>query len=339
MVKISTIRSTNDSLKSSRSGLVAVVVGGTNGLGRGFLKALAKQTDQLKIYIVGRGGSDRLAGIVAELQALNPAGTYIAVPSGDLAVLHEVSAAAARIREREPSHIDVLFQSQGFLTFSSARDDTLEGLDRLTAIRHHGRALFALELLPLLEAAPRGGARVVSVLAAGQEGAVFADDLALHQPAHRGLAAQGGAAASYVTLSMEQLARRHPRVSFVHAFPGFVRTNLFNDTEHIGPVFRFLFNWIVLPVFGRFLWISLDEAGERFLYAATTPKFGAPGSDEDLAVGSNGEKGTGAYALSDRQEPLHSDKVLKPLREQGMDVKIWEYTTSEIERVLGKKFD
>lgn len=337
MVNLSTVRSANVSRRSSRSGLVAVVVGGTNGIGRGFLDQLARQTDQPKIYIVGRGGAERLASIIAELQAINPSGTYIAVPCGDLSLLHEIDAASKRIAELEPSHVDLLFMSQGFLSFDGSLVETAgERLDRITAVRHHSRMLLAANLMPLLEASRRGG-RVLAVLAGGKEGAVYPDDLALRDPAHRAFRNLAGASTTYVTLGLEQLARRHPRVSFVHAFPGLVQSNLLNDPEQFGPVFRFFMNWVILPILGPFVWTKPDVFGERLVYVASSPNFGAPGSDEDLAVGSNGEKGSGVYTINETQEPVHSDKVLKPLREQKMDDKIWDYTQGDFKRILGRK--
>jgi NAD(P)-dependent dehydrogenase (short-subunit alcohol dehydrogenase family) len=334
MVKLNEIRTTNTSLKSSRSGLTAVVVGGTNGIGRGFLDALASQTDSPKIYVVGRS-QQTLDTITSDLKTLSPSGVYVPILTGDLTLLANVEKATAQILAQE-SKLDLLFMSPGYLTFGS-RDESTEGLDKITSIRHYARTLFILNLLPLLNAAP--SPRVVDVLAGGLEGAIFPEDLSFRDPKNYSLVKVADATGSYVTLSLEQIQKSNPKVSFVHAFPGLVRTNLFN-TEHFGAPLKFFVNWIVMPTIGRFLFASPEEAGERFLYVATAPQFGAQESEEDgsLAVGSDGKVGSGVYTLNDKQEAVHNDKVLQPLREDGSDVKIWEHTLAEFKRITGKTF-
>ncbi|KAH6647134.1 short-chain dehydrogenases/reductase [Truncatella angustata] len=331
MAKLSEIRSVNASLKSSRSGITAVVVGGTNGIGRGFLTALASQTDNPKIYVVGRS-PEVLSTIISELQSSNSTGTYIPVQAGDLSLLSEVDKATAQILGKE-SKIDLLFMSQGFLSFG-ARNETPEGLDKITSIRHYARTLFILNLLPLLNVAP--SPRVISVVAGGLEGPIFPSDLEFKDPKNYSLGKVAGATASYITLTLEQLQKRNPKISFIHAFPGLVRTNLFN-TEHFGFAVKFLVNWIVLPTVGRFLFSSAEESGERFLYLASSPDFGAQDVGNTLALGSNGKKGSGSYTVNEKPEAVHNDKVLVPLREDGSDVKIWEHTLGELERVLQRK--
>jgi NAD(P)-dependent dehydrogenase (short-subunit alcohol dehydrogenase family) len=331
MVTISDIRSANASLRSSRSGLTAVVVGGTNGIGRAFLTALASQSDTPKIYIVGRG-QERLEKIAAELQSSNSTGTYIPVHAGDLTLLSDIEKATAQIIEKE-SKVDLLFMSQGFLSFNPRNENT-EGLDKATSIRHYGRTLFILNLLPLLNAA--SSPRVISVLAGGLEGPVFPEDLAFKDPKTYTLNKVNGATSSYITLTFEQLQQQNPKVSFIHAFPGLVKTNLFK-TEHFSPLVKFFINWIFIPLTGRFLFISPEESGERFLYVASSPQFGAQGSDDSLATGSSGQKGSGAYTLNEKAEAVHNDKALVPLREAGLNTKIWEHTMDEINKVLRRK--
>ncbi|KAI0123321.1 hypothetical protein BJ170DRAFT_641413 [Xylariales sp. AK1849] len=335
MVSLNEIRRSNEALKPTRSGLTAVVVGGTNGIGRGFLSALASQTPSLKVYIIGRSQST-LDTLISDLKALNPDGTYIPVMAGDLTLLSSVEEACIDILKQE-SKIDLLFMSLGYLSFGG-RDESPEGLDRITSIRHYARTLFILRLLPLLNAAP--SPRVVSALGGGLEGSIspfLPDDLGFRDPANYSLSTIAGATGTYVTLTLEQLQKQNPRVSFIHAFPGFVRSGLF-ESEHFGAVFKFIMKWFVMPTVGRLFFSSPAEAGERFLYVASSPTFGAQGQGDELVTGSNGEKGSGAYTLNDKQEAVHSDAVLKPLRADGSDNKIWEHTLGEIERVVGKRF-
>lgn len=286
MVTISEIRAANTSLRSSRSGLTAVVAGATNGrssndsalvskscpidlgpntnkfvvlgIGFGFAKALVSQTDSVKLYIIGRG--DRLFSVISELQALNSNATYIPIQVSDLTLLADIETATSQIVEQE-SKVDLLFMSQGFLSLGS-RDESKEGIDKIGSIRHYGRTLMILNLLPLLNAAP--SPRVVSVLAGSKEGPIFRDDLEFKDPKNYSVSKIAEASASYVSLTHEQLQKQNPKISFVHAFPGFVKTSLFR-TENFGRVLGFLINWIIIPITSRFLWQTIEESGERFL--------------------------------------------------------------------------
>lgn len=331
MPQLSEIQAANAALKTITSRLTAVVVGGTNGIGRAFIDQFAAKIPEPKIYIVGRSRT-ALSQIQSELTKINKGGTYIPIQADDLTLISNVEKATQQILAQEKQQIDILFMSAGFLTFA-ARNETTEGLDKITSIRYYARMRFLLNLLPLLEKAP--SPRVVSVLAAGQEGKIFPDDMSLKDPKNYGVVNAGGIAATYNTLFMEQLQAQHPRISFVHTFPGLVRTNLF-QTEHFGAAFKFLFNWIVMPTIGRFLFSSQEDAGARHLFAATSPMFAAAEPAEALAVaGSNKVKGSGVYMLNEKVDSVQKEKLLGPYRAQGMDKKVWDHTMGEYKRILG----
>ncbi len=276
--------------------------------------------------------------LTTELTALNPSGTYIPIESPNLTLVANAHAAASQIASLEAAHghIDILYLSPGYLTFSG-RDESPEGLDRVTAIRYFSRMRFVADLLRLLERAAPAGGRVIDVLSGGQEGPLFPDDLALAQPAHAGAMATVQAAAAYTTLVFEYLAAAHPAVGFVHTFPGIVRTKAYERPAHLGAVARFLFSWVFFPVFGWFLETSVEEAGARTLYAATSPEFASvrDGVEGTIQAGSDGEKGSGAYTVNEKSEAVPGKKVLQPFREQGMGEKVWQFTLAEFDRILG----
>lgn len=77
MVSLDIIDSSNDRIRSTlKAGLVAVFVGGTNGVGATTVRQFAKYAAQPRVYIVGRSqeAGDR---ITAECKELNPEGTFV----------------------------------------------------------------------------------------------------------------------------------------------------------------------------------------------------------------------------------------------------------------------
>lgn len=340
MVKLSDVQSANAALKSSPP-LTAVVVGGTNGIGLAFLKQLAANASSPRIYIVGRTDS-ALSELISSLTALNPSGTYIPIQNPDLTLVANAHSAATQIASLEESQfpsgggkIDLLYLSPGYLTFRP-RDASPEDLDRITALRYYSRMRIVVDLLPLLSRAP--SPRVVTVLGAGQEGTIYADDLGLRDPSHSSALTALGAAAAYTTLFLEQLAERNPGVSFVQTFPGVVKTKAYTRPEHLGPLARFLFKWVMFGLFGWLIATPVDEAGARTLYVATSPEFPPAKEGETSAVavaGSNGKKGSGAYTVNEKCEVVRNDKVLGPYRAAGLDKKLWEFTMAEFKRILG----
>jgi NAD(P)-dependent dehydrogenase (short-subunit alcohol dehydrogenase family) len=329
MVSYADVLNNNESLKSAGSGVTAVFVGATQGIGLGALRALTKHTDSPTIFIVGRSEAT-LADIIAELQTLNPTATLIPVVADDLTLVANVNKACDAITSHAsaPSKIDILCLSPGYLSFS-ARNASPEGLDKITSIRYYARMRFVVKLLPLLRAAP--SPRVVSVLAGGKEGPLWADDFLLER--HYSVGNAAGASASMTTLFMEELAAQPPNanVVFVHLFPGLVRdTNLF-ATEHFGPVLKFVIAWIVMPLIRPFCYTSA-EVGERVVFAATSGRFrkladgGVGGAGSLVSVGSNGQVGSGVYLVQADSSTVAAPNVLKEMREQGVGARLYEHT-------------
>lgn len=328
MVSYADVLNNNESLKSAGSGVTAVFVGATQGIGLGALKALTKHTDSPTIFIVGRSEAT-LTKIINELKTLNATAKLIPIQADDLTLLANVNKACDLIKGHPsaPSKIDILCLSAGYLSFAT-RNPSSEGLDKITSIRYYARMLFVVNLLPLLRSAP--SPRVISVLAGGKEGQLWSDDLLLEKHYSVGIAA--GASASMTTLFMEQLAAQQPnsKIVFVHVFPGLVSdTNLFN-TEHFGPLLKFFIGWIVMPLIRPFCYTS-EEVGERVIFAATSGRLrkladGVSGEGSLVSVGSNGKIGSGVYLVQADSSTVEAPKVLKEMREQGTGGKLYEHT-------------
>jgi NAD(P)-dependent dehydrogenase (short-subunit alcohol dehydrogenase family) len=341
MVSLSDIHLNNTSLQSAGSGPTVALVGATAGIGLATFHALLKHTSSPTIYLVGRNAS-RLDDLIASAQKSypNPGATIVPIVAGDLTLVQHAEAAARQIASLT-SRLDLLIMSPGYLSFSSTPDFSPEGLDRITSVRFHARMRFLVTLLPALRAAPNP--RVISVLAAGQEGPLVLDDLGMTRPGTYGPIYAASAAASMTTLFFEELATRpgNDKIVFVHLFPGLVGTGL--RVVNSGWALSLLWDWIVRPLFGV-LGSTAENAGERVLFAATSGRFRRvkPEEADGLAGtliqrGSTDVLGSGVYIVGEKSEvvkPKEGGKdVLETLRGQGAAKKVYDYTMGEFERI------
>jgi NAD(P)-dependent dehydrogenase (short-subunit alcohol dehydrogenase family) len=202
-------------------GRVALVVGGTAGIGRAVALRLAEA--QYRVFVVGRDEA-RGAEVVAECSAASgPLGEAHEFIRCDASLLSACRATAADVAARVPA-LDALVLSQGIASMAGFTP-TAEGIDVKLALHYFGRVAFVQALLPLLRAAP--SPRVLAVLSAGVHGtyAHSVDDFELRQRFSIKNAAD--AAGCYTDAAWDSLSREagNERVTFVHAAPGFVATS------------------------------------------------------------------------------------------------------------------
>lgn len=327
----------NTSLRAAGSGVVAVFVGATAGIGLGALKALTKHTTSPTIFIVGRSATRLEVLIRNELRPLSESGegadaTFVPVVVEDLTLVEEAARAVEEIAERI-GRVDLLVMSPGYLDFS--HDVSPEGVDRLTAIRYYSRMRFVTGLEKQLRAAP--GARVVSVLAAGMEGKLIEHDLLLEKNWSAMNAAT--AAGTMTTLFLEEFAKRegNERIVCCHVYPGWV-----GDTgQRVGEAFpgwlRWLLGWVITPVM-KLVGYTSEEAGERVLFAATSGRFrrlreGMGGEGTLVQKGVDGRLGSGVYLVQADSSVKTLNEALKKLREDGAGRKVYEHTTALFDRI------
>lgn len=214
-------------------------------------------------------------------------------------------------------------------------------------LHYYSRMRFVVNLMPeLAKAAPSqlkdnsdnhppspaaGLSRVVSVLAARNEGRLILDDLPLKN--HYSLRNCANHAVTMNSLVMEELAANHPQTSFIHANPGIIKTNIMRE---FGPVMQ----WAVsaLMVLARPWVIPLEESGERHLYIAANPRFAPRASTpQSSALSSvNSIEGHGAYLLDWDQSPCGNQKVLQPYRATETGKLILQHTLDLFEKVCGE---
>ncbi|OCK83781.1 NAD(P)-binding protein [Lepidopterella palustris CBS 459.81] len=326
MVSLQAVRANNSALKELGPGLVAVFVGGTSGIGESTAREFARNTDSPRVYLVGRNQAEATR-ITQELQKLNPEGKFHFIKS-DLSLLRNVDVACKEIQAKEEK-INLLFLSCGYLTMKG-REETPEGLDRKFSLNYYARMRFAQNLLPQLSAASQSNtlSRVVSVLDPNARGSLVLDDLSLKT--HFSLSNCATHACTMNNLAVEELAATNPGISFVHAFPGLVKTGV---TRGYGPILQT--GMAALFVLLKPFTVPLGESGERHLYAATSKTFSPKSKpEESAAVGSTGEKGSGAYWLNWNGDPYGGVPAkMKGYQEKGIGKQVWEHTQDVFQKV------
>ena len=215
---------------------------------------------------------------------------------------------------------------------------------------YYGRLRFAHQLLPLLQSASPGLSRVVSVLGAGSESNTFnLSDLDLKQ----NFSVRNAAIHAIVMtdFAFEEASKTNPTTSFVHSYPGLVKTGFFRES---GPLVRLGGN--ILVTLMSPLAVDINESGERHLFVATSAIYPArndhskssasasgvnDSKDEDKDIagkvkkGSDGVVGSGAYLVGWNGEIRANEKVLTALRKQDAGKKIWDHLMETFRSIRG----
>ncbi|KAI4139761.1 MAG: hypothetical protein LQ341_004093 [Variospora aurantia] len=345
MVAISLVRSSNESLRNlprHLSSPTAVFIGATQGIGLATLRQLAIHTVTPTCYIVGRSEA-RVQEIIGELKQLNARGTYVFV-KGEVALLESVDECCGNIKGMlgEGKGLDLLYMSQGYLSFGG-RNETKEGIDTLMALRYYSRLRFVYNLLPILSLAPNP--HVVSVMAGGKENTINEDDLDLKH--NYGVLACAHHGTTMGSLAFEHLARQNPAVAFVHIYPGYVKTNIF-QSGFSWPVAS-LYRYFIQPLI-YFFEIPFADVGDRQLFHATSARYpplsasskpeaqGAPLPQAvPVAEGIDGKKGSGAYLATKDSDvaPSGTGELMTDYRQRGVPEKVWKHTVERFEKVRG----
>ncbi|KAL9092512.1 MAG: hypothetical protein Q9165_004316 [Trypethelium subeluteriae] len=337
MVSRNIIESSNDRIKSTLPGLVAVFAGGTSGVGETTVRQFAKYATRPRVYIIGRSGE---AGerIVGECKALNPEGTFIFMKR-ETSLIRNVDEICHELTGKEEV-INLLFLSVGTLQIGMK---TEEGLHYSAALGTYGRSRFISNLLPLIRRAT-GLRRVVSVFQGTYEGEIKMTDF---QGWNLGLRENQGHKASIATLDLEAHHKAAPEVSFVHNFPGAVESGIGRGS--IGGLMRVLKT--IQTLIGPLVNIPLVEAGDRHVFFCTSARFSTGPEDTtagiplieglDLARGTDGQIGSGVYSIDANGESANStvEELLAQLRKRGMVDQVRERMESDINAALASSKD
>lgn len=213
-------------------------------------------------------------------------------------------------------------------------------MDKKLSLHYYSRMRFLYNLLPELTNAakaqgPNPGLRslssVLSVLDARGNASLVLDDLPLKN--NYSLRNCANHAITMTSLSMEELATLNPSTSFVHSFPGIVKTSLVRDN---GFLMRTALN--ALFVLLTPMTVGLEESGERHLYAGTNSAFAPRGStgSTDTAIGSDGVQGSGCYLVGANSAVVGKQKVLEGYRADGTRASVWKHTLDIFKGIRGE---
>lgn len=147
-----------------------------------------------------------------------------------------------------------------------------------------------------------------------------------------------------MTLAMESLARNAPDVSFIHDFPGPVKSGIARDMPGVvGHIVR-----ILGMVLGSFFNIPTEESGAYHLYFATSARYAAKSNTNSLtgvpvdeepvvARGCDGQVGSGLYCLDEHGESASAEieALLAKFRSDGVRERAWQGIENEWKRILG----
>ncbi len=231
------------------AGRVALVTGGSAGIGRAVATGLAERG--ATVLLVSRAGGAG-AEVVADLRRRTDNAGHRFLPA-DLSVQAEVRALAARVR-RETPRLDVLVNNAG--GFFPQRRVSADGIEMTFALDHLASMALTLLLLDPLTAA---GGRVVTTASLVAHWGWLHRDVQWRR-GYNGAVAYAQARLANVLFTTE-LARRVPADALaVHAFdPGVVRTALGS-----GPGFLNFCIRVAQAGFGR----EVAEAAETAVFLA-----------------------------------------------------------------------
>ncbi|KAI9288310.1 hypothetical protein BC943DRAFT_335259 [Umbelopsis sp. AD052] len=297
MVNLATARGLNADFFKLNSAS-ALIVGGTSGVGQSIAFKIAQYTKKPLIVVSGR---DEVRGqeTVDALKAINKEGSY-SFEKCDVTKMKDTRNLANKMAENHQS-FNLLIISSGFLSMKP-RTETEDGIDEKLAVNFFGRFNLINRMMPMLTSAASQGQRVnvLSVFAAAEGRSLDLNDIGLTK--NYSLSSAASHASNCNDLMVEELSERNPNISFYHAHPGIVNTNLVST----------------LPWY-------LRVATKPLLLFSKNPDDAA----DHLLSGLTGSNKTGGWGLLNSMgDPLKPTKFqTKEARE-----KVWEYSTRVTEQ-------
>ena len=245
--------------RNKTGGRVALVTGGTDGIGRAVALGLARSGD--RVLFVGRS-AERGARVLAELRRALPGVDHAFLPA-DLSLLSETSRVAGEVA-RLTDRLDAAVFCAGVL--SAVPEWTAEGLERSFVLNYLSRYLLARRLLPALARASSG--RLVLVSNAG----MYRDTLDFEDLQHRrgkpGIRVAGRTQFANDLLCVELADRlRGTRVEVTCVFPGVTDTAFLRNARGLPRIVR-----VLGPVALRLVSSPPESAAQTPVFLAQDPR-------------------------------------------------------------------
>ncbi|TQV94534.1 NAD(P)-binding domain [Cordyceps javanica] len=272
-----------------RRTVVAVFVGGTSGIGEYTLKEFTRAVRRPRIYV------DR---IVVQRRQVNPDGLLTFV-QGDISHLRNVDALCKKVQDQEKA-ITIGFWSAGSLTSGQSKSV-------------YSRTRIISNFLPQLKAAT-GIRRVISVSTGTTEGEIDFDDFQLLKGG--GISKQREHNSSMISLTSVYFATKVPSVSFIHDYPGHVKSGISRGTTGVLKA-----AFVVINTLGPLLFFKPEkESGDRHLYHLTSERF------EDQGGGVDGVAGSGVYSCDadNNEAPEKVENILSRHKKPGAVGRVWK---------------
>ncbi|TDZ87599.1 Oxidoreductase andH [Colletotrichum sidae] len=195
----------------------ALVVGGTGGIGYAIARHLAAESTSSTVIISGRTQPQDVPHANMEFRHL------------DASSMRSIKQYTDAYKSAQHPKLDLLVLTQGILTTAGRTETPVEALDRKMALHYYGRQLLVRELAPVLS----DDAKVLIVLdgTRGDPAHLHWDDLDLRanftisNAAAHCISMTDGMFQAYARQEQATGGRRH----FVHAYPGFVKTDIFGS--------------------------------------------------------------------------------------------------------------
>ncbi|KAI1411225.1 oxidoreductase [Hypoxylon sp. FL1857] len=292
---------------------VIFVTGGTAGLGRASVEALAKH-EPAHIYFTGR---NEQAGesLIAEVKKTNPS-VGLTFLKMDMASLSAVKKACAQFSHER---LDLLMCNAGIMDKPPALSE--EGYEIHFAVNHLAHAMIIQQLLPVMlrtAELPNADVRLIILTSVGwqfhpKNGIAF-DTL---QTKQEGLTILGfqqryGQSKLANVLYAAEFARRYPSIKAVSAHPGVVATDLVNTLPPARKAFVYVVNWL--------MGVSVvDEMKGRM-----SQLWVAAGAKRDELV-------NGAYYMP--VGVMSNDKLNRTAKSEDLARKLWTYTEDVLSKV------
>ncbi|KIF71838.1 short-chain dehydrogenase [Streptomyces sp. AcH 505] len=298
-------RSTLDLTVPDLSGKLALVTGGSDGIGLGLAGRLAAAGADVVLPV---RNAAKGAAAVERIKADHPA-AKVSTRELDLASLASVAALGATLNG-EARPVNILVNNAGLMT-PPARQETEDGFELQFGTNHLGHFALTAHLLPLLRA---GSARVTSQTSVGaRTGGINWDDLAW-KDSYNGSRAYSQSKIAVLMFALE-LERRSQAggwgITSNAAHPGITPSNLLAAQPHMGrtkdaPPLR------LIRAFARagFLFQPLEDGPLPALYAAT-----GPAARGGAFYGPSGFQHLGGA-------PAEQD-VYKPARDESEATRMW----------------